>query len=293
MRVGILDSLVQGAGALQDEARGRILREELRDTNKKLSGLAAEDELEAMQRFFIKQDRIGLAMIAWPRKEKLDLAETLRKSARQNLGVEVVEAYALWMAAAWLEAGERFSSDARYVHQNLSNCRRDYFAEIDPAVERLAAKMPLAGASDETLIGYAVSAIQALLSTRYGHHKEQLEVLDPKLRALICANPAYADRLALVAIGMARGFDLLCGTRNSEGLGYAFGAAIQFGVEKHRGIAVLDALLQGGPPLYSPTAWAPLSNIWVEGRMALLRAIAQKSTPTAILVTFGHLARYF
>jgi hypothetical protein len=58
------------------------------------------------------------------RDGRLAMAQTLQKTARQTLDLNVAEGYALWLAGAWLESMDRPGIDAAKTHDYLDTAAR-------------------------------------------------------------------------------------------------------------------------------------------------------------------------
>jgi hypothetical protein len=117
--MALLDKVKAIASAANDNARSVRLSKELVDTFKGLDAMSPERQQEVIARFIDKRTKLLQHMENWTKDGRLRMAKTLRDEARKQLDFNVPEGYALWLASAWLESGERESPIAKRVHQQL------------------------------------------------------------------------------------------------------------------------------------------------------------------------------
>lgn len=124
--MGLFDSIKQTMGAVHEDARGRILNEELVDTLQRMQRMSEAQITEIGLRFGKKRSSILPHMENWTREGCLKMAQTLRSESRKQLDFNVVEGYALWMSSAWLEGAVRQSDSANAVFRHLDQFGKNY-----------------------------------------------------------------------------------------------------------------------------------------------------------------------
>ena len=124
--MGILDSIREGVGAVHEDARGRILNDELTNTLQHMQRMPETMITEIGMRFSEKRSQLLPYIPNWTREGCLKMAQTLRSEGRKQLDFNVVEGYALWMSSAWLEAGVRQSDFANAVFKHLDQFGQGY-----------------------------------------------------------------------------------------------------------------------------------------------------------------------
>ena len=106
------------------ESPGRILWTQLQDAQQKMSRLSEPVCTAALLGFVQKRERLIPALDNMTRDGRLSMAQTLQRTARQTLDLNVAEGYALWMAGAWLESMDRPGIDAARTHEFLDTTAR-------------------------------------------------------------------------------------------------------------------------------------------------------------------------
>lgn len=117
--MGLLSGIWNAAAEANEEAHGARLRRELDDAATKLGEMQKEGVAEVVALFVSKRSKLIQHRGNWTVEGRLKMATTLRNAGRERLDFNVVEAFSLWMASAWLESGERRGANAAFVHDQL------------------------------------------------------------------------------------------------------------------------------------------------------------------------------
>jgi hypothetical protein len=79
--------------------------------------------------------RLNWEMANWTRDGRIRIARQMQDHARQALDTDVAGSYAKWLAGAWLECGERNSTNAKLA-LNMLDTYAAQFREVMDQVNR-------------------------------------------------------------------------------------------------------------------------------------------------------------
>ena len=102
-------------------AHGTRLESGFQETMQFLASMDDDLRVQALLRFLEKREKLLSHLRNMTDKGRIDMGRMLQDEARKKYDINTTEAYALWMAGAWLESMERKSSAARDVHSALED----------------------------------------------------------------------------------------------------------------------------------------------------------------------------
>lgn len=117
--MGIFDSLVEAFGAANEAAHADRLKREFDDSVRRMASLDRSLTDEAISRFVKKRRLLSVEMPNWSRDGQLNMANALRRKAREVFDTNMIEGFALWMSSAWLESRIRNHPAAQGVFLQL------------------------------------------------------------------------------------------------------------------------------------------------------------------------------
>lgn len=121
---GTWSSLVGIIQEANEDTHGVRLRKELTSTFANMTDLDGNVRAYALVKFMEKREKLRSNMVNWSRDGRLKMGRTLQTEARKQFEFNQAESYALWLAGAWIESGERRTKDAYYVHSFLESFAR-------------------------------------------------------------------------------------------------------------------------------------------------------------------------
>lgn len=138
---GLLGRLVGGLAAVaagtskaaseaNEAARGAALLREYESTMQGIRGLSEKVLALALANYVDKVSKLKNQSENWTREGCIKMARTLQKEARKRIDFNMAEAYALWMAGAWLETKWRTTPQADFVHLELEGMWRRLNGEL-------------------------------------------------------------------------------------------------------------------------------------------------------------------
>lgn len=133
---GLFGRLVYGVTAVaaaaseaNEAARGAALLREYESTMLGIRGLNEKVLALTLINYVDKVSKLKTHSENWTREGCIKMARALQKEARKCLDFNLAEAYALWMAGAWMESKWRTSPEADFVHLELDGMWRRLNAE--------------------------------------------------------------------------------------------------------------------------------------------------------------------
>ena len=97
------------------DSPGRILWDQLQDTQKKMARLNPEICANALAGFVKMRDHLIPTLDNMTKDGQLKTAKQIQDTARQTLDMDVGKGYALWLTGAWLESMNRPGIEAARV----------------------------------------------------------------------------------------------------------------------------------------------------------------------------------
>lgn len=122
--MGLWSTLVESAQEANEAAHGDRLEKGLASTLALMTQLDGNIRAHSVERFIDKRNRLKANMVNWSRDGRVDMGRALQNEARKQFDLNQAESYALWLAGAWIESGERRSARAQYVHDFIESFAR-------------------------------------------------------------------------------------------------------------------------------------------------------------------------
>ena len=122
-------AVAAAASEANEAARGAVLLREYKSTMQGIQGFNEKVLALTLINYVDKVSKLRAHSENWTREGCIKMARTLHKEARKCLDFNMTEAYALWMAGAWLETKWRTSPEADFVHLELESMWRRLSAE--------------------------------------------------------------------------------------------------------------------------------------------------------------------
>lgn len=117
--MGFFDALKNAANEANEAAHGERLKSGLASTISCVGALDDKVRAVALIKFIEKRKKLQERLPNWSRDGRIKVGRKLQDEARKCFDLDQAESYALWLAGAWIESGERESAAANYVHHAL------------------------------------------------------------------------------------------------------------------------------------------------------------------------------